>query len=335
MDARACRANSTRCSRRRSSRSSRPPSARSSASGSSARGSRRATAARAARVLVPLCVVAAGQGAHLLGFAGHEGIHVMLHPNNGRARSSARSSSAADVVPGARLRRRTLEPPSLHEPGVRSRRRALSAVPHVLAPLLLRARRGLARAHAEPPPDGARPPAAARLSPAVHARGAAHARPHQRRAPRVLVRALHGRRVPRAVDGALRDRLPLLGRDPAVRASAATSSTLARGSACSATRASFTHPLYTLLFFGNNYHLEHHIYRVCPATTCRRCTACSRPAATSPAGDANVDATDRGPAPRDDERRRSIPRPTNPTSRTTRSRRRSPTTPAGLRALDR
>src|SRR6185295_8241035 len=31
--------------------------------------------------LVPLCVIAAGQGAHLLGFAGHEGIHVMLHPN--------------------------------------------------------------------------------------------------------------------------------------------------------------------------------------------------------------------------------------------------------------
>src|SRR6476619_2006877 len=32
-------------------------------------------------LLVPICVVAAAQGAHLLGFAGHEGIHVMLHPN--------------------------------------------------------------------------------------------------------------------------------------------------------------------------------------------------------------------------------------------------------------
>ena len=58
---------------------------------------------------------------------------------------------------------------------------------------------------------------------------------------------------------------------------------------------SFTHPLYTVLFFGNNYHLEHHIY---PGVPCYNLPQVHRMLAAGGYFErwgANVDATIAGP----------------------------------------
>ena len=265
-------------------------------------------------VLAVGCVIAAAQGAHLLGFAGHEGIHVMLHPNKWTSTLLGAFFSAATSFPALgygvahwnhhRYTNQASDPDAALYPQFRTfwRRfffaRGAGSRAHMRNLLLMARGRAL--------PLGYRLPftleeqrTLARINLAFLAFWFGLYVALAYHAPWTALFAIGLPLVAVIPLSGLRDYVEHAG----------TGLGMFRDSRC------FTHPLYTLLFF-----------RAFPATTCRRCIVCSPPAATSPAG---ARPSTRRSWARSARRRasRSILRPTSPTSRTTPSRRRSPTTP--------
>jgi beta-carotene hydroxylase len=210
-------------------------------------------------VLVPLCVIAAAQGAHLLGFAGHEGIHVMLHPNKWTSTLLGAFASAATSFPALgygvahwnhhRYTNQASDPDAAIYPQFRTfwRRfffaRGAGSRAHMRNLLLM--------ARGRPLPLGYRLPftleeqrTLARINLAFLAFWFGLY---------VVVAYYAPSTALFAIGLPLLAVIPLSGLRGYIE-HAGTGLGMFRDSR------SFTHPLYTVLFFGNNYHLEHHIY---------------------------------------------------------------------------
>ena len=210
-------------------------------------------------VIVPFLVLASGQGAHLLGFAGHEGIHVMLHRNKWVSTLLGAFASAATAFPALgygvahwnhhRYTNQASDPDSALYPQFRTFwarfffARSIGTRSHM---------RNLFRmAAGRPLPLGYRLPFTIREQQILAVLNLSFLTfwftLYVVIAYQAPTMALFAIGLP------LLALLPMSGLRGYVEHAG-------MGLGMFRDSRSYTHPLYTTIFFGNNYHLEHHVY---------------------------------------------------------------------------
>lgn len=210
-------------------------------------------------LVTPVLVIAAAQGGHLLGFAGHEGIHLMLHRNKWVSTLLGAFASAMTTLPAIgygvahwnhhRYTNQASDPDALLYPRYRT-----------FWSRLLFARRAGTRTHlrnlvlmarGQPLPLGYRLPFTLREQQLLAVLNLGFL------AFWFAVYAMLAYESPKTALVAVAAPLVVLVGMSGLRGyveHAGTSVGVLRDSR------SYTHPVYTALFFGNNFHLEHHVY---------------------------------------------------------------------------